>query len=952
MKKWTIFLLFAMALGMSTAWSQAKQSGTIKGILTDKTSKEALPSATIALLHAKDSTVAATALTSIKGAFEITGLADGNYRLFISFMGFQPYTKNITINPDNKLVTLDTVALPRTGVNLNEVEIIREVPPIVVKKDTLEFNAGSFKTRENAVVEDLLKKLPGVQVDKDGKITAQGETVTKVLVDGKPFFSDDPKLATKNLPADIIDKIQLIDKKTDQAEFTRIDDGQTEKTINITIKKDKKKGYFGRATAGYGTNDRYGVSASLNRFRDNQQIALLGGGNNVNNIGFTFQDAFNFGGGGGGGGRGGGGRGGGGGGGATGNGGTGITRNWNTGINFSQDFNPKLKLTGNYFYNNTQTESERTSAKQYFLPDTTYYYNAKSNSLSNNINHRASMRVEYTIDSMNSVIFTPNISYSKGSNYSNNEYQSLNTNKEMINSGMTNNTSNGTNPNLSANALYRRRFKKLGRTVSANFNFGSNNSDRENFNISRNEFFNPDGTHYVDSLNQRSDINSVSRNMGVRLTYTEPIFKDRFLELTYGYNRNFNSSDKRTYDYDIGKNIYDKLNDSLSNSFENTFQTQQAGISIRTQKLKYDYSIGLNVQFSNLENMNITKDSLLTQRTTNFFPSATFNYTFAKNKRLRMYYNGSTQQPSVQQLQPVPDNSNPLYIQLGNPNLKPQFNNNFNISYNVFNVETMRGFFSSVNGGFTANKIVNETTFDSKGVQTSRPININGSYNFNAFAVNSFPLKKQNTAINTNTSFSFNRDLSITNSVQNIIKNFTLTQGVGFNYMHKELFDIATNASANYNGARYSVQKNNNTNYFDYTFAIDFNINLPLGIIIGSDVNYTLNTGRTDGYNQNVTMLNAFVSKSVFNKKQGLLKIQGFDLLNQNVSITRNVAQNYIEDVQNKVLSQYFMVSFTYFLNKFGGSNKGDNKNQRMRIPGGVPGGNIRMNRMGGGGRF
>jgi len=949
MKKWTILLFFAMIIGMSTAWSQAKQSGTIKGILTDKTSQEALPAATIALLHAKDSTVAATALTSTKGVFEISGIQDGNYRLFISFMGFEPYTKSISISSANKQVNLDTLALPRKGVDLNVVEIIREVPPIVVKKDTLEFNAGSFKTRENAVVEDLLKKLPGVQVDKDGKITAQGETVKRVLVDGKPFFSDDPKLATKNLPADIIDKIQLIDKKTDQAEFTRIDDGQTEKTINITIKKDKKKGYFGRATAGYGSGDRFGVNASLNRFRDNQQIAILGGGNNVNNMGFTFQDAFNFGGGGGRGGGGGGrgGRGGGGGGSMAGGGGSGITRNWNTGLNFSQDFNSKLKVNGSYFYNNTQTASERISAKQYLLPDTTYYYNENSSSLTNNINHRANVRVEYTIDSMNSVIITPNFGYTKGENFQSNEYKSLNTKQEMINSGNTVNSSNATNPNFSTNALYRKRFNKKGRTLSTNINFGFNNSDRENFNKSRNEFVNPDGTHYVDSLDQRSDVNSVSRNLGVRITYTEPIFTDRYLELSYGYNRNFNSSDKLTYDYNNAKNEYDKLNDSLSNAFENTFQSQQAGISIRTQKLKYDYSVGLNVQFSHLENLNITKDSLLTQRTMNFFPSAHFNYTFAKNKRLRMYYNGSTQQPTVQQLQPVPDNSNPLYIQLGNPNLKPQFNNNFNISYNVFNVETMRGFFSSFNGGFTANKIVNETTFDTQGKQTSRPVNINGSYNLNTFVVNSFPLKKQNTSINTNTSFSFNRDLSITNSVQNTIKNFTLTQGVGFNYMHKELFDIATNASANYNGARYSVQKNNNTNYFDYTFAFDFNLNLPLGFIIGSDINYTLNTGRTDGFNQNVTMLNGFVSKTVFKQKQGLVKIQAFDLLNQNVSISRNVAENYIEDVQNMVLSRYFMVSFTYFLNKFGGNTKGENKGQRMRIPGGGPGGNMRMNRMG-----
>lgn len=278
------FTLIAITLFLFALTTQA-QTGQIKGLLTDSSAAHPLPDATVALLNGRDSSLAATAFTDKKGAFSFSGVSLGNYRIYITFLGYKPIFKSVTLSAADPVLDMGTIQLKGKGLLLNEVEIIQEVPPITVKKDTLEFNAGSFKTRENAVVEDLLKKLPGVTVDKDGTITAQGETVKRVLVDGKPFFGDDPKLATKNLPTDIIDKIQLIDRKSDQAQFTGIDDGNTEKTINITIKKDKKQGFFGRASAGYGDNDRFAVNASLNSFRDNKQLSFLGSGNNVNNLG-------------------------------------------------------------------------------------------------------------------------------------------------------------------------------------------------------------------------------------------------------------------------------------------------------------------------------------------------------------------------------------------------------------------------------------------------------------------------------------------------------------------------------------------------------------------------------------------------------------------------------------------------------------------------------------------
>jgi len=947
MKRITLIATILFSFALTTQAQRAQ----IKGLLTDSSATHPLPDATVALLNGRDSSLASTAFTDQKGAFSFAGVAPGSYRVYITFLGYKPVFKSITVPTDQPVVDMGTIQLKGKGLLLNEVEIIQEVPPVVVKQDTLEFNAGSFKTRENSVVEDLLKKLPGVTVDKDGTITAQGETVKRVLVDGKPFFSDDPKLATKNLPADIIDKIQLIDRKSDQAQFTGIDDGNTEKAINITIKKDKKKGIFGRASAGYGDNDRFAVNASLNSFKDNRQLSFLGSGNNVNNLGYTFNDVFSFNGNsGGGGGGGGGGRAGGGGRGAAqstisslgGNSPTGITRNWNAGFNYNQDLNSKVKINASYFINDTRTETKRTSNRQTFLSDTTYYYNQQSGSVSNNNNHRVNMRVEYQIDSMHSLIVTPTFSYTKGSSNSLNTYQSLDENKVQTIDGVSNNRSQATSPNFNTTALFRKKFHKIGRSLSANFSFGYNTTDRQNYFKTTDTHLATDSTDaFHTGYDRMTNADNMGRNLGVRLTYTEPLMKDRFLELSYALNNNYSNSKNLTYDVNGDNGKYDKLNDSLSNIFENTFTTQQAGIDIRTQKLKYDYTFGLNVQFASLLNDNVSRKTQINQHTVNFYPSASFNYNFQRGKRLRFRYNGSTSQPTVTQLQPLPDLTSSLYVQQGNPDLKPSFSHNINMGYNVFNNSTFRGFFTGLNASMVSNKIVNANRVDTSGKQYTKPINSSGAYNVSAYAVNSIPIKKLNTSISLNASANFGRDVSFTGSntsfdrlKKSFTRNFGLTQGVSFNYTYKELFDFSTSANINYSGARYDIQPANNTNYFNYAFSFDYNVNLPLGIIIGSDITYTLNAGRAEGYNVDVTMLNAFISKSVFKNKRGQIKLTGYDLLHQNVSISRNTGENYIEDVNNMVLQRYFMISFTYFINKFanGGNNNGDRR--RMAPPG------------------
>ncbi|WP_343689649.1 outer membrane beta-barrel family protein [Chitinophaga sp.] len=936
------------------------QSGQVKGQLTDSSASHPLADATVALLNGKDSSLAATAFTDKKGGFSFTGLSAGGYRVYITYLGYKPIFKSITVSAAQPVVDMGTIHLQGKGITLGEVEIIQEVPPVVVKKDTLEFNADAFKTRENAVVEDLLKKLPGVTVDKDGTVTAQGETVKRILVDGKPFFGDDPKLATKNLPAEVIDKIQVIDRKSDQAQFTGIDDGNTEKAINITIKKDKKKGVFGKASAGYGTDDRFAVNANANAFRDNRQLSFLGSGNNVNNMGFTMQDVFNFsssnnGSGGSNGRSGGGGRG------AAqstisnlgGNNSTGITTNWNAGFNYNQDFGSKLKVNGSYFINDVKTETKNQNARQTFTKDSTYYYNSTTGSLTENKNNRLNMRIEYQIDSFHSVILTPTFTYTDGSTNSTSYYQQQDNNKVTSIDGSNMNRSGASSPNFAGSALYRQKFHKAGRTLSANLTYGYNTTDRQNYYNTLDNYVATDtSSAYSSGYNRKTNANNLGRNYQAALTYTEPLMKDRYLELNYTYSNNYSSSTNLTYDANAsGK--YDILNDSLSNIFENTFSTNQAGINIRTNKFKYDYTFGMNVKWNSLVNDNVSRNTHITQNTVNYFPSASFNYNFEQGRRFRFRYNGSTTQPTISQLQPLPDLSSSLYVQQGNPNLKPTFTHTLMAGYNAFNRSSFRGIFVNANATFANNQIVNANrTDDSTGKQYTKPINTNGVYSLSGSMVNSIPIKNHITSLNVSTNVSYKRDASFTGEDKDFrditkyyTRNFSLTEGVTFNYFYKELFDVSTSGSVQYAAARYDILPSNNTNYFNYSFSLDFNINLPAGFQLGSDMTYTLNAGRAAGYNVNYTLLNGYVSKFVGKKKQGQFKFYAYDLLKQNVSISRTTGENYIQDTQNMVLQRYFMVSFTYFLRKFGSNNnnnrEGPPREMRfMRPPGGgMPGG-------------
>ena len=600
----------------------------------------------------------------------------------------------------------------------------------------------------------------------------------------------------------------------------------------------------------------------------------------------------------------------------------GITRSWLGGINYSDNLAKGLRLNSSYFVNDTRRENEKRVERETRLqPDSSRFNNNLNASLNNGTSHRMNVRMEYDIDSFHSLIVTPNLSWNTGSSFSETASSTL-MNKDTLNTGRSITSTNTNTPNLSGSALFRKKFRKKGRTFSTNLTFGTSNAEVESINQSHTTFYGQNLPGRVDTIDQQVLQRNSSRNLGLRMSYTEPVFRDRFLELNYGYYYNFNSSDRRTYNKSKPGGGYDEPDDSLTNSFNNLYSNHQAGVSLMTQKLRYHYTLGMNVQFNNLHSENLTKPNDIRQHTVNISPLAHFNYNFSAKRRLRASYRGQTQQPTLEQLQPVPDNSNPLFIREGNPNLKPSFSNNVSISYNAYNQESLRSLFAALNGSFVLNQIVNATTLTADGRQVTRPENVNGYYNVNGYVVNGFQLNRdqeRRVSINANTNLGYSRQVSFLNGQQNFTTTLNVLQGANFSYMHGELLDVAAGGNVNYNRARFSVDKRNNTDYFNFGLTLDFNVNLPLGFMLGADVDYIANTGRSEGYNLQYTLLNGYVSKTLFPKKQAQLRLQAYDLLNRNVSVNRTVSGNYIEDVQSQVLRRYFMLSFSYFLNSFGG---------------------------------
>lgn len=916
----TLFILFVLSAHIVTAQNK------ISGKVVDSMNRLPLVDATVTIINPVDSAAVGFAVVDKTGLFEIKNLGKGNYILGITYTGYSPFKKDLEITQTQYTISLDTVFMALDNNLLGSV--IVQAPPITVKKDTIEFRAGSFKTKPNATVEDLLKKLPGVEVDKEGNITAQGEEITKIYVDGKEFFLNDPKLATKNLSSDMVEAVQVFDDMSDQAKFTRIDDGSRKRTINIRLKKDRRKGVFGRTSASIGTSDRYEGSASLNVFDNRRQVSILGGANNINKLGFTNNDlsAMSNGGGRRGGGRGG--RGGNAPAAANGN-----TKSWSTGINYRDEWGHKVDFSGSYFVSQTDNSNYSESYRQnLFSNDSVAYANSVSSSRNTNINHRFGFRLEYMIDSMNSLLITPNFNLQQGSSSGDNSLVTRATNPRLdykAIEGESHSSNKKDAQSFNNDLLFRHRFRKPGRTFTLGWKTALNNNDTHGFNYSPYHFYDSNNVETrFDNRDQRNDQLGRSFNNTISSSVTEMIDSSMVWELNYAYIINKSNSDRDTYDYNPSSKDYDSINKPLTNYFENLFTANRLGTNFRVKREKFNYQFGGAINFASLENLSnratTGKDSTMRQTYTNFFPNASFNFNPRPRQNLRFNYRGSTRAPGISQLQDVQDVSNRLNIRTGNPDLKQEFTHTVNINFSTFNLTNFLYLNVSAGANFISNKIVNSTSKLDQGVLLTRPENLDGAQGYNMSGTIGIPLKKVTTGrrspvnLNLTTTGRYNRDVS---KLEDTVR-FNYTKGLGervsFNYFIQDKLDLQAIAHFNYNDAKYSLNEAQNYKYFDQHYSIDITYTIFKRIMINNDFDYYVNTGRAQGFNQSIPLWNAYISCLLFKKQNGELRISGVDLLNQNRSIHRTAGETFIDDTYTRVLQRFFLVSFMYNFKNFG----------------------------------
>jgi hypothetical protein len=974
MSKFVFLMVFMGLIYATPSFSQTR--GSVKGMIADSNANnQPLQNATVSVRPlGADSTQAEYAVSNKQGAFVFKGLPVGQYFILITFEGYAHIGRNVRITDSSANVDLGTVLLQRSDEVL-EAAIVQR-PPMGIRKDTVEYNASLFATKPNATAEDLIKKMPGIQVDNSGNVTAQGETVQRVLVNGKKFFSDDPKMATRNLPPDVIDKIQVFDDLSDQSKFTGFDDGNRVKTINIITKKNMRKGYFGKFVGGDGTDQDYDESVNLHRFWGDNQVSVLGQGNDVNKQNFTAQDIF----GGGGGGR----RGGGGGGGVAGGGGgtnsagasgaatsfqsAGVTTVWGGGLNYKNTIDSgKIDIYGSYFYNFEHTVNKITDSSSNNIPTSDGLSDSTTNSSGNSYNvsriqsHRIYFNLEDRIDSNNSLIFRPNIifqhSYPSGSSYS----TLLNESGQVYTESAHTSSSNTGFSIPNADLQFRHRFAKQFRTISLDISGSASVNNGYGYLQSADSFYQPPSGPSSIKLNQYYTDSLHSINIVPTLSYTEPLSKHAILQLNYSHNYTHSRTINNTYDFDDSLQKYSIFDNLFSNSYTFTSNSDNVSLAWRLQEEKYNLSVGSGVQWMTFTSDNTTKDVTVSRPYTNFTPTVNFSYNFSSTQHFRLNYSGRTGTPSAAQLQPIMTTSDSINYQLGNPNLKPQFSQSLRMLYASFDPSTRKVFFATVNASMIQNDIQSLQYNRSNGGTVSTYTNLNGTYNLSGYINYGFPLNRPKSNMNFITNVNYTQSQTELSSDSTVgpfthlyTRNTTLGETISWTTNIKKNFDMNLSAKSSYTIPTHSGfqtgnsknQSSSSLNYFSEVVSTEFTAYTNSGWLIAATFDYTYTYTHSSSYNVSAPILSPSVAKQFFKKKNAELRLTVFDLLNQNTLVIKSVGTN-TSFTRNNVLSRYAMLTFTYNLNNFPASQnrRGPFPGFMGRPPGGGPPG-------GGGGGF
>jgi len=899
-------LLLAGVLFAAGLAGQAKYDivGTVTG------DGENLISATVVLLSEKDSTMVSFGLTDAEGNFNITGVAAGGYLLQVTYLGFGQYSKQIQLQ--NADIDLGAISLSAADTKLDEIEIKAEHTPMMLNRDTLEYNAAAFQVQPNEVVEDLLRKLPGVEVESDGSIKAQGEDVQEILVDGKKFFGNDVKTATRNLPADAVDKVQVFDKKSDASEFSGVDDGERQKTINLELKEDRKSGAFGNVSGGYGDDERYRGSLSLNRFSTNTQLSVIGNFNNINEQGFSTNDYVNF---------------------MSGMGWgkgrsaipmfNGLSNGFVTtnagGINLNYDLSPKTEISISYFLNDIGNTIESATVRENYADIENVFFTEENTVQSNsNTNHRINFDIEQEIDSTQDLRIRGSYSLNTGDARSFSLTQISDSQKNLANSTDAEYNADGDNKNLSLNATYRKSFGSIQKrtlTLTGQYNDAVNESLGDL--LSENLIYDDFGMAVLSDLIVQDQINDNDQNdYRFELGFVEPLGNEKFLEFKYRRQNYNNDVLSEFYDIINGDRV---LNTDISNAFIRDYYYDRYSTALYINSDKSQLTLEAALQSSHLTGDIIYQDERIETDVFRVLPRVSWRYDIQRGRNIRINYNTSINEPSLQQLQPNPDNSNPFNIYIGNPELIPEYNHRLRLSYFNYDQFTFRSFYAFANVNYTRNDITNVTSFDENFIQTTSPVNVDYNLNLSTTQEYATPVNFLKTRISLRNRFGYTKSIIFINTRESSLERINGNLRLRLENRNKKVVDWNIGGSYSYNINQYSDARTTNLGFSSQNVFADFRYNLKqsMSFELGANVNFY--SEEQFGEAQTIPIVRASISKFVLKDQRGELKLSVFDLMNQNLGISRTENQNYIENSEIVSLARYFMLSFTYSFKPGGG---------------------------------
>ncbi|NDW08774.1 outer membrane beta-barrel protein [Dysgonomonas sp. 520] len=864
------------------------QTGTIKGIVLSEADKKPVEFAAVKILRAKDSTMVTGSVLPVKGNFELS-VNRGKYILDISFMGYENYIADINVSKDAPVHDLGTIYLKTRSIELEETVITAQVPDIVVKGDTIEYNAGGYKVDEGSVLQDLIKKIPGLEIDSKGNLSANGKPISKILVDGKEFFSDDIRIALENLPVEMIEKLQLYKEESEMSKLTGFKDGEEEQVLNLLVKEEIKQSIFGNVEAGYGTEDRYNTSGIANYMKGENQFSILGEAANVPAESYLSMN--------------------------------GLETNRNVGGRLNIQKSEKFSINSSVFYRYNKNEDESFSNSQTFLTSGDRFNTQKSRSVNTQNSFNANSYVTWKPDSMTNIYFRIDYRNSLSENNNNSTSQSYVVDKDTTN-GWRNNFNKTTEDNISSSLTIGRKLNKKGRSINLSLNTSFRDSNTDGTNWYKTIYGNgsPD-----DTRDQIQNSNSNSLIYGLSVSYVEPIGKNNFLQARYNINRNISERDRNTLREDqFGE--YSEIDTAYTRYTKNEFTGQNVNLSFQSRREKYNYTIGFSVNPSYSASNIWFKDSLIekvSQSVVNYSPNLRFSYTPTDKSSFNIDYNGYTTRPSLSQLSADTVIVNAQNKTVGNPNLKPSYNNSINVYYMKSDFEKQTYLNISANFGFMFNNIVNNSVIDSVGNTTTTYSNVNGNLSANLNVMYSTPFRNKKFNFSTSTYGNFYRNNGFTNGEETVTNNLTIGESLNLSFS-SDKFNFYVTPSVSYSVATNNLTSQKNISSTGVNMNGSFSWTLPLDFKLSSDVSFSYNDGYSSDFKKTSLVWNATLSKLFLRKKKGTLKFSVYDILDDRNNVMRSVTGSGITDNRTNTINRYCMLSFIYKFNIFkgGGSNQ------------------------------